>query len=353
MIKKRTKLISVLPDYLSYRLNEYIELSNEMDVNLIIGDSGVGFKEYKEKYHAAFRCKVSKVTKIWKFFYQSKTVKSYLFDNYDVFFIQANFRFLDFWLIILLNVLLNRNLLCHGQGLYRYDKPSLIRRLVYKYVVSSSKKYICYNSFSSNDLKSKIGMSERIDFVNNTIRFSSTTSLPRSKRYDGDLIFIGRLRKRSNVLELISAFESSHISLSRKLHIIGDGELLELCRDSSKSANVIFHGHISDECEISRISEPCSFGVYPGDAGLSLVHYAHLNLIPIFHSEYSSHMGPEFAYFLDIEEHVSFIRGNMDDAILRIENITEINFEYVSKSMSRCYQSIDEKSFGKAFKDVI
>ena len=42
-------------------------------------------------------------------------------------------------------------------------------------------------------------------------------------------------------------------------------------------------------------------GCYPGHAGLSVVHYMGLSLVPVVHDRLDLHMGPEPSYVVDLE----------------------------------------------------
>ena len=83
-----------------------------------------------------------------------------------------------------------------------------------------------------------------------------------------------------------------------ELDVIGDGsERVKFEKLAHElSVKVRFFGAIYDDEAISELSKKSTIGVYPGDAGLSLVHYMSLSLVPIVHDNLSKHMGPEPSY---------------------------------------------------------
>ncbi|MCG6267266.1 glycosyltransferase [Vibrio furnissii] len=353
--------MSVLPDYLSYRLEEYKILKKDFDITMIIGNQGTGIKKSKIDFHNNFEVTSSSVKKIGKMFYQSKTILSYIKDDWDVFFIQANVRYFDYWIIIFLNIFLKKNLISHGQGLYRFDNPGVLRSCLYKLIIKSSRKYLCYNEYCHKDLRYKIEHCENKSiWANNFIRFKGEdnadgdidTDINRGVESQ-DILFIGRLRERNGLSEFIEKFLSSNLGLKCKLHVIGGGEQLELLRSRYKDKpSIIFHGEIIDEMEIKSVARVCKFGIYPGDAGLSLLHYSSLGLIPIFHNKYSSHMGPEFAYFDNYFQFITYEKDNYEDAIRVIENILEKN-ELNGCMFKEVYRQVESQSFGQIFNNLV
>jgi len=96
------------------------------------------------------------------------------------------------------------------------------------------------------------------------------------------------------------------------LDIVGDGEKrVELEKYANKlNLDINFLGAIYDDELISNLSKDCKIGVYPGDAGLSVVHYMSLSLVPIVHSDLTKHMGPEPSYIKNNENGLMFIRND-------------------------------------------
>ena len=294
---KKVSVYSVLPASLEYRYEEYIEASRQgIDFKLLIGDSGSSIGQSKLMFQKIWDVTECRVFQFKKFNYQTSTIGKYLFAKYDFFFIQAHLRFLDFWIICLCNIVLRRKLIVHGQGLYRYKNPGVLRRLAYLLVLQGCFRYLCYNEYCLTDLRTKLTFSshkKKATYANNYIRVETSAEIQKN---NVDFIFIGRLRENTGIAELLDVFSRSNED--RNFHVVGDGPKLAVLKGKHAADDRIhFHGAQSKSLEIKRIASKCAFGIYPGDAGLSLLHYAALGIIPIFHNNLSRHMGPECAYF--------------------------------------------------------
>src|SRR5680860_1857230 len=53
---------------------------------------------------------------------------------------------------------------------------------------------------------------------------------------------------------------------------------------------------VHDDSRIAKISRSCRTACYPGDAGLSVVHFFGLSLPPIVHDDITTQQGPEPSY---------------------------------------------------------
>lgn len=99
------------------------------------------------------------------------------------------------------------------------------------------------------------------------------------------VLFLGRYTEKSKLsLLLEAALEINDI----KLHIVGvqDDEVPVHFRKN----NFHFHGRTNDLERISEIAARCTYFVYPGDVGLSIVHAVKLGLIPVVHADLDAHM---------------------------------------------------------------
>jgi len=86
------------------------------------------------------------------------------------------------------------------------------------------------------------------------------------------------------------------------------------------------------------LSKDCKVGVYPGDAGLSIVHYMSLSLVPIVHSDLTKHMGPEPSYIKDNENGLMFIRNDKDSLADIIKKVL-INKELTKKLSKNAFNT--------------
>lgn len=347
---KTLRIYSVLPAPLEYRYHEYLAAKeNGMHFTLFIGDDASSIKATRSRFQNVWQVYNCRVSKILSFKYQNQTIPNFIFGSYDFFFIQAHFKYIDFWIICFINLILRRKLIVHGQGLYRYRKPGLLRMLAYFIVIRSCCKYVCYNEYCMLDLKAKIPKTIRQDkvfYVNNIIRVNNQNI---QLRQNVDILFIGRLREQTRANEFLKVFSRS--DQTRQFHVIGDGpQLLALQEQYASDSRIIFYGGLTDHLEINAIAEKCSFGVYPGNSGLSLVHYAALGLIPIFHNNLWDHMGPECGYFQDYLDDVSFDKDNLESILHRIEEIERSGRTLeLRNNMLELYNSITLESFGEKF----
>lgn len=328
-------------------------MMDRFDIDFIIGNQGTGISLCKNMFHDTFTVLSTKVKKFGRFYYQTGSVTRYLKRDWDVFFIQAHFRYLDFWLVALLNFFFNKKVIFHGQGLYRYNEPSLIRKLIYSFVVRSSYKYLCYNKYCHDDLIKKIGENKKITWANNFIRVNPEGATQTTSPQTKDILFIGRIRERNGLEDFLDEFVSYKYLKEVCIHIIGGGTDLErLTKKYFNEPRVIFHGMLVNDQDINLISSFCKFGIYPGDAGLSVLHYASLGLIPIFHSDYSNHMGPEFSYFSEHFSSITYNRSDYKDAIKKIMAINS-NSELNGSVFFDIYKNVEVHSFGRVFHDIV
>ena len=190
----------------------------------------------------------------------------------------------------------------HGQGLYNKPKPRLIHRILFKTTIWFSSSYVCYTQ-SVYDSLINIGIkSHKLSVMDNTIVNDFPITIEEKNNIQNKLLYIGRLREGCNLkllFDVMKKLEDKEIML--KLDIIGDGHKRKELEEYVETLNidVTFFGAIYDDEIISNMSKDCKLGIYPGDAGLSVVHYMSLSLIPIVHSDLTKHMGPEPSYIKD------------------------------------------------------
>lgn len=98
-------------------------------------------------------------------------------------------------------------------------------------------------------------------------------------------LFIGRYTEKSNLTLLLEAATKLE---DMELHVIGANR--EEIPVNFHLKNVHIHGKVTDLERIEELSSRCTYFVYPGDVGLSIVHAVKLGLIPVVHSDLDSHM---------------------------------------------------------------
>jgi hypothetical protein len=140
---------------------------------------------------------------------------------------------------------------------------------------------------------------------NNTVE----CSVPRFGQSEkiGDFLFLGRNTKKSELGFLVDCFIRSGVK--DKLHVVGCDDFL-----NSKFENILFHGEEYLNERIERIAKSCNYFIYAGDVGLSIVHAIKLNLVPVIHSEMSSHM-PEAKAVIELFPVLLFNRGDRESLV--------------------------------------
>jgi len=213
-------------------------------------------------------------------------------------FISANARCLSFWLVIIVCRILGLPVHAWGHGLYRRGRASRPLRLVYAVMLRLLTSYICYTDKVLDSLVENGLDGGKLSVGWNTLK-NEHPVLPAEKNgMERGILFIGRLRENSGIALLCRVVKRlrTEAGYDIKLHIVGDGPERHLIERERALADVIFHGATYDYHKIAQISRLCAVGCYAGNAGLSVVHYMSLSLVPVVHNRLASHQGPEPGY---------------------------------------------------------
>lgn len=358
------RIVFVLPQIFSYRVNVIRRLSKNNDV-YVIAD-----KQLKTPVGTSF--KVGSTRKFAnRLYWQGSTLSEFVKGDFDIFFIQGHVRYLDYWCLLLINSVLRRRLIVHSQGPYksliRNDyKASLILRFIFWIQVKLCYKFVLYNNYCLDCFKllnlnlNKVRVAENnLYFDGKVLAIAENRFVERIKDIGPHnlikVFFLGRLRDKNGLDEFLS-FLGSSISKHRfELHIIGGGDQLQGLRErySSVGFKVIFYGAVFDPEDIAGIAGRCHFGLYPGSAGLSLLHYSSLSLIPVFRKLPFIHEGPEFAYFTDQLDSVQFdcIDENLPKRLLSIMNSQRLYFEMATAS-KLVYEKLATRGIAENLEDI-
>ncbi len=203
-------------------------------------------------------------------------------------------------------------ILVHGQSLYKKPHPSFIDYLISLFWLSIATRYLSYSPIGlEGPFDWPIFRHKVLVFLN---RFESCSSLGLDKfspiytSFPGDnsplkLLFIGRDRPGSG-LDLA-------VQLVRDLRAKGYDIHLDLVGvNAIEEDGIHSHGPLFAD-SILPIAKSCQIGIYPGDAGLSVLHYMALGLCPVVHSDMRKHSGPEPAYVIDGITGCLFDRGSL------------------------------------------
>lgn len=215
--------------------------------------------------------------------------------------ITANPRALSTWAALLLGRLLG--IPCHGHGQGFYDKPAPPRWLVltYRAMLALMRRYIAYSASGAESLR-RAGVNGRLAVADNSLELDAITSPAEKSGGETGVLFLGRLREGHRLELLIESLGAARqrTGLPLQLHIVGDGaERAALQQRYADALWLHWHGGRYGHAAVRDIARDCRVGCYPGDAGLSVVHYMGLSLVPVVHDRLDLHMGPEPSYVID------------------------------------------------------
>ena len=241
----------------------------------------------------------------------------------DVLVINGNPRYISTLILIVLSGLKGVKVVWWGQG-WSSKTTNLSFRIRCRLMLLCDRILLYTESeVKLIDVKNK----GNVYYLNNGIDNHEIQKL--RKIYDPDtrnnsILFIGRVTEKSHLPLLIKGMKN--LDCSVKLHVIGDGELLKLCKTLTEEFNIgqriVFHGAMTDEKGIADIANNCKIFVYPGDVGLSLIHGMNYGLPAVIHSSTSRHM-PESACHRAGENGETFRRGNENDLCRIIDSLLQ------------------------------
>lgn len=311
MSSKFNKLFFFQPFMTKYRETFFHDMNKKCFGNfeIICGKTPDSFQSSSDYPFSVFKCETLNIV---KFVYFNGFPFKAMFCKRNAIIHFADFKYLSLYCCLFIKLLSGARLYLHGQG--GYKKNSRIQSLVYTLFILFTNGYICYNKYCADQLKKKVPafLHKKIHHVDNTLYLETVPDVNRS--YSNKIAFIGRLRPRSGLEELLEA-----VCLVRKeipdvtVEIVGSGPDDYVSELRNKYDFARFHGAIYSENEIQDALADCAVGAYGGDAGLSVVHYMALGLPVVVHSKIESHMGPEPAYVIDNHNGLLFERSNIND----------------------------------------
>lgn len=314
---RRLRLLLVQQYFVAYRAEFYEEICAYFDEVEIAGVPASASAGFKDPGSGSFRrVETPRIDFLGgRLYLQRGLVSHFLRSRPDILYVMCDFRALNFWILIVLARILRTPVYAHGQGVFnKYRRRNFpVYMAVMRGVIRLLTSYVCYTPSVRDQLIAYGAPPEKLSVMPNTI-VNSAPIRPDEKTSDpGRLFFVGRLRHGVAMDVLFAALEllvSRGVRVS--LDIIGDGEqrahLEQLANE--RALPVAFHGAIYDNARISALSRDCRIGVYPGDAGLSVVHYMSLSLVPVAHDAMHCHMGPEPSYLEHGKNGALFVRGD-------------------------------------------
>lgn len=345
------KLLIVQPYLTAYRLPVFAEMASEVPLELASSPpppgSGFGTPEHAgtriREHHLLPECTLAG----GRLFYQVGLPTLVWQRRPSNILIAANPRNLSLWLTLILGRLLGLKCYAHGQALYDRGSRSALSNKVYWLITRLARRYICYTRSGLESLQ-HLAPPERLAVAENSLVVEH--SLPPAVRSTGTLgiLFIGRLREASRPTILVQAVAEARrrSGLNLQLHVIGAGP------DSAKLPSESWlhrHGEIYEQVRIRDIARECAVGCYPGDAGLSVVHYMALGLVPVVHDRLDLHMGPEPSYVIDGVNGRRFAheKGGADLVEIIAELFADpIRQRQLAEAAYESYQSLSRPSLG-------
>jgi glycosyltransferase involved in cell wall biosynthesis len=353
----KLRLLVVQPYLTKYRVPVFSELLDEYEVVVAacrdpsyssIGLdqlSGLGFEQLNERLFFSGQL-------IW----QSGLVRLLFLFHPEVILLSANPRYLSTWICLVVSKISGCKVILHGQGRYNKKSLSLLNRTQYFMFALLSERYVCYTESCRVSL-SDLRIYKKAVVAENSI--VNDQPLKKVSVSDNGILFIGRLRESCNLDLLVSAVKQINGSGgSVQLHLVGGGDK-QFSDRYNDLPYIHFYGELYDQKEITRISKSCFAGCYPGDAGLSVLHYMSLSLPPIVHSDLAQQMGPEPSYIVNGVNGLLFKRHSVESLVSSINKLMgdRALLNRIQLSAYLQYEALTTPSLGqrllKIIKDVV
>jgi len=213
----------------------------------------------------------------------------------EALFLNANPRYLTFWIALLWARARGIPAHVHGHGFYRRARLSAPYKWMMAAMLRLVTSYICYAPIVRQAFLDQGFSGRKLAVAHNSLINRFPVPPQEKTGAETGILFIGRLRRESRVELLMRVIERirREDGLPLTLHVIGDGEEGPALRAQARACPwVVFHGGIYEAERIRQISLACFAGCYPGNAGLSVVHMMSLSLPAITHNDMRAH-GPE------------------------------------------------------------
>jgi glycosyltransferase involved in cell wall biosynthesis len=299
------KRLGVIQPHLSNTSREmFLELSNYCPLDLVLSPApgDMGFKVAPIAEGPRLRCFVGPT---WgkTFLIQWSALKYILMPGERplALFLNANPRYLTFWIALLWARARRIPAHVHGHGFYRRARISAPYKWMMAAMLRLVTSYICYAPIVRQAFLDHGFSGKKLAVAHNSL-INRFPVLPQEKTgAETGILFIGRLRRASRVDLLMRVIERirSEDGPPLELHVVGEGEDREALRAQARACPwVVFHGGIYDAERIRQISLACFAGCYPGNAGLSVVHMMSLSLPAVTHDDLRAH-GPEPSFIRD------------------------------------------------------
>lgn len=317
----RSRLLVIQPLLAGYRLPLFSGLCAYFDtVCVMAGSSGRAGDFAPHPMDAPFAI-IDTPVRRWlggRVYWQIGVLAAFWRDRPSAVFAVADFRALHFWVLLLVARMLGVPLYAHGQGMFAKiaRRNWRVHRLALHGVMALARSYVCYNDYVRDQMRA-LGlparkMSVMVNMIEGIIPIDPRRKTPKA----GHMIFLGRLRAGHGLETLFAAMARLGAeAIPCHLRVIGAGPDQARLQDMAREMGlaVDFHGALHEDAAIAACAQECQIGVYAGDAGLSVIHYMALGLVPVTHGTIHRHMGPEPAELVDGANARLFARGDAQD----------------------------------------
>lgn len=367
--KKRNKnktVCIVQPFLTSYRLPVFLELANLTSVDILFSltPSNQGFIKLDLPQKKGVKFISTTLLKPFgeKFGLIQQGLMSYIIQEQpSSIIIFSNPRYFSFWITLIIGMIYKIDIYPQGHGLFKKQQVSLVKKflykIMYKIILFFSKSYLCYTDsvrqsfldFGFSDKKLKVA-------ENSIVNYFPITPQEKTGNEIG-ILFIGRLRIGCEInllIKVIKQLYDENVNIS--LHIIGDGEEKTLIDIFESLPWMYYYGAISNQKKIAEISKKCMIGCHAGNAGLSVLHYMSLSLVPITHNNMSVHEGPEPSYIKNEENGVLLDFYNIETSLYQSLKDLLIAPKKAFKLRNNAYQTyinITNPSYAKRLYNAI
>ncbi|UAX03692.1 glycosyltransferase family 4 protein [Proteus terrae] len=260
----------------------------------------------------------------------------------DVVVINGNPRVLNYMLLFLILRIIGVKTVWwgHGWSAGSYGLLSKVRIKLMKianavlvYTDKEKMKLNLPNCFAlNNGLDSKI--------IKKSIFSSTSVRGPRESSFN--LVFIGRITKKSNFEFLLHALSNCPEAVC--LNVIGGcsdfKSVKKLSADLGLAHRINWLGPLYNEADIADVMLRSHVFVYPGSIGLSLIHAFNYSLPAIIHNLDEYHM-PEHYAFENKYNGLSYIKGSELDLVDKITSFSRMDEEEYNKFSQNALNTVN------------
>jgi glycosyltransferase involved in cell wall biosynthesis len=319
------KKLAVIQPHLTNASREmFLELARHCPLDLVVSPepAGMGFRVAQLAKEPRIRC-FSGPTFMplgQKFgWIQWSVVRYILRERPEAVFLNANPRYLTFWIALLWAKALAIPVYTHGHGFYRRGRIGAPYKLMMIALLKLVTSYICYAPMVRQAFLDNGFSGGKLVVAHNSL-INRFPVLPEEKTgTEPGVLFIGRLRRGSHLDLLVRVIERirREDAFPLLLHVVGDGEEAGALRAWARNYPwAVFHGGLYDSEQIRKVSLECFAGCYPGKAGLSVVHMMSLSLPVITHDDLPGH-GPEPSFIRDGISGVLYDHADPEQSLYR------------------------------------